>query len=108
MHVNQIVQTDNGDLDNKFFIDDLEEMDLRWQMAMLTRRARRFLKNTRRKFSVNGTETIGFYKVQERFMNEPIVSEPTVKKLVVETSEDKPKAVKKNNGALIIEEWVLM
>ncbi|GJV36430.1 ribonuclease H-like domain-containing protein, partial [Tanacetum coccineum] len=42
--------------------DDLEEMDLRWQMAMLTIRARRFLKNTRRKFSVNGTETIGFDK----------------------------------------------
>ncbi|GKC09174.1 hypothetical protein Tco_1000784 [Tanacetum coccineum] len=33
--------------------DDLEEMDLRWQMAMLTMRAVRFLKNTRRKFSVN-------------------------------------------------------
>ncbi|GJW67007.1 hypothetical protein Tco_0121431 [Tanacetum coccineum] len=26
--------------------DDIEEMDLRWQMAMLTMRARRFLKNT--------------------------------------------------------------
>ncbi|GKA41420.1 ribonuclease H-like domain-containing protein [Tanacetum coccineum] len=37
-------------------------MDLRWQMAMLTMRARRFLKNTGRKFSVNGTETIGFDK----------------------------------------------
>ncbi|GJY80370.1 ribonuclease H-like domain-containing protein [Tanacetum coccineum] len=31
-------------------------------MAMLTMRARRFLKNTGRKFSVNGTETIGFDK----------------------------------------------
>ncbi|GKE68141.1 hypothetical protein Tco_1526213 [Tanacetum coccineum] len=30
-------------------IYDLEEMDLRWQMAMLTMRARRFLKNTGRK-----------------------------------------------------------
>ncbi|GJV93258.1 hypothetical protein Tco_1541071 [Tanacetum coccineum] len=39
-----------------------DAMDLRWQMAMLTIRARRFLKNTRRKFSVNGTETIGFDK----------------------------------------------
>ncbi|GKE70071.1 ribonuclease H-like domain-containing protein, partial [Tanacetum coccineum] len=37
-------------------------MDLRWQMAMLTMRIRRFLKYTRRKFSVNGTETIGFDK----------------------------------------------
>ncbi|GKG21640.1 hypothetical protein Tco_0384235, partial [Tanacetum coccineum] len=43
--------------------DDLEEMDLRWQMAMLTMRASRFLKYTGRKFSVNGTETIGFDRV---------------------------------------------
>ncbi|GKC36294.1 hypothetical protein Tco_1048678, partial [Tanacetum coccineum] len=47
----------------------------------------------------------------EEFVNEPIVSEPTVKKPVVETSEakasaDKPKAVRKNNGALIIKDWV--
>ncbi|GJT68493.1 ribonuclease H-like domain-containing protein [Tanacetum coccineum] len=45
----------------------------------------------------------------EEFVNEPIVSEPTVKKPVVETSEakasaDKPKVVKKNNGALIIKD----
>ncbi|GJS00775.1 hypothetical protein Tco_0317283 [Tanacetum coccineum] len=43
-------------------IYDIEEMDLRWQMAMLTLRARRFLKNTRRKLTVNGNETIGFDK----------------------------------------------
>ncbi|GJV32280.1 ribonuclease H-like domain-containing protein [Tanacetum coccineum] len=40
----------------------MEEMDLRWQMAMLTMRARRFLKNTGRKLTVNGNETIGFDK----------------------------------------------
>ncbi|GJW35887.1 hypothetical protein Tco_0058807 [Tanacetum coccineum] len=50
-------------------------------------------------------------EIQLTFMNEPIVSEPTVKKPVVETneakaSEDKPKVVRKNNGAPIIEEWV--
>ncbi|GJS91417.1 ribonuclease H-like domain-containing protein [Tanacetum coccineum] len=54
-------QLDNEDL-QQIHLDDLEEMDLRWQMAMLTIRARRFLKNTRRKFFVNGTETIGFDK----------------------------------------------
>nr|GEU79090.1 hypothetical protein [Tanacetum cinerariifolium] len=42
--------------------DDLEEIDLRWQMAMLTMRARRFLKNTGRKLTINGNETIGFDK----------------------------------------------
>ncbi|GJR40815.1 uncharacterized mitochondrial protein-like protein [Tanacetum coccineum] len=54
-------QLDNEDL-QQIHPDDLEEMDLRWQMAMLTMRARRFLKNTRRKFSMNSTETIGFDK----------------------------------------------
>ncbi|GKD90318.1 ribonuclease H-like domain-containing protein [Tanacetum coccineum] len=38
-------QLDNEDL-QQINPDDLEEMDLRWQMAMLTMRARRLLKNT--------------------------------------------------------------
>ncbi|GJR97173.1 ribonuclease H-like domain-containing protein [Tanacetum coccineum] len=54
-------QLDNEDL-QEINPDNLEEMDLRWQMAMLTMRARRFLKNTGRKVTVNGTETIGFDK----------------------------------------------
>ncbi|GKC72047.1 hypothetical protein Tco_1117930 [Tanacetum coccineum] len=210
-------QLDNKDL-QQIHPDDLEEMDLRWQMDMLTMRARRFLKKTGRKFSVNSNETIGFdknrentrrvvlvetttynaliscdgvgydwsdqaeegptnfalmaytsissnsevstdsncsssclenvkilkeqneqllkylrtsklnaiayktdlesveaillvYKKIKEFVNEPIVSEPTIKKHVVETSEakdsaDKPKVVKKNNGAPIIKEYV--
>ncbi|GKA76781.1 ribonuclease H-like domain-containing protein [Tanacetum coccineum] len=51
------LQLNNEDL-QQIYHDDLEEMDLWWQMAMLTMRARRFLKNTERKFSVNGTKTI--------------------------------------------------
>ncbi|GJX73578.1 uncharacterized mitochondrial protein-like protein [Tanacetum coccineum] len=43
-------------------IYDMEEMDLRWQMAILTMRARKFLKNTGRKLTVNGNETICFDK----------------------------------------------
>ncbi|GKG12535.1 ribonuclease H-like domain-containing protein, partial [Tanacetum coccineum] len=43
-------------------VDDLEEMDLKWQMAMLTMRARRFLNKSGRKISANGSETIGFNK----------------------------------------------
>ncbi|GKD04967.1 retrovirus-related pol polyprotein from transposon TNT 1-94, partial [Tanacetum coccineum] len=42
--------------------DDIEEMDLRWKMAMLTMRARGFLKNTERKLTINGNETISFEK----------------------------------------------
>ncbi|GJR93609.1 ribonuclease H-like domain-containing protein [Tanacetum coccineum] len=43
-------------------VDDLEEMDLKWQMAMLTMRARRFLNITGRKINPNGSKTIGFNK----------------------------------------------
>ncbi|GKC04364.1 putative ribonuclease H-like domain-containing protein [Tanacetum coccineum] len=174
-------QLDNEDL-QQINPDDLEEIDLRWQMAMLITRARRFLKNTGRKLTVNGTKTIRFdkskvecynchkrghfakecraprnqeyrnkenirsvpvetttsnaliscdglglesveailllYKKNESVYEEDIkllkqefVNEPTVKKPVVETSEakasaDKPKVDRKNNGALIIEDWV--
>nr|GEU35106.1 retrovirus-related Pol polyprotein from transposon TNT 1-94 [Tanacetum cinerariifolium] len=54
-------QLNNEDL-QRIHPDDLEEMYIRWQMAMLTMRASRFLKNTGRKFSRNGTKTIGFDK----------------------------------------------
>ncbi|GKE94666.1 ribonuclease H-like domain-containing protein, partial [Tanacetum coccineum] len=52
-------QLDNEDL-QQIHLDDLEEMNLRWKMAMLTMRARRFLKKTGRKFFINGNETVGF------------------------------------------------
>nr|GFB97028.1 hypothetical protein [Tanacetum cinerariifolium] len=40
--------------------DDLEEMDLKWQMAMLTMRARKFLQKTGRNLGVNGHTSMGF------------------------------------------------
>nr|GEX05268.1 hypothetical protein [Tanacetum cinerariifolium] len=40
--------------------NDLEEMDLKWLMAILTMRARRFLHRTGRKLGANGTTSIGF------------------------------------------------
>ncbi|GJU61980.1 ribonuclease H-like domain-containing protein [Tanacetum coccineum] len=48
---------------NSTTIDNLSDAVIcAFFMAMLTMRARRFLKNTGRKFSMNGTETIGFDK----------------------------------------------
>ncbi|GJU29878.1 hypothetical protein Tco_1173467 [Tanacetum coccineum] len=58
---------DNEDL-QQIHPDDLEEMNLRWKMAMLTMRVRRFLKNTGRKLTVNGlqgTKKIGIGITQE-------------------------------------------
>nr|GEX15085.1 hypothetical protein [Tanacetum cinerariifolium] len=48
---------------------DIEKMDLRWEMAILTIRARRFLKRTRRKLIVNGNETVSFDKSNVRCYN---------------------------------------
>nr|GEV24807.1 hypothetical protein [Tanacetum cinerariifolium] len=50
------------DVDQKFLRNDLEEMDLKWQMEMLTMRAKRFLTKKGRKLTVNGNETIRFDK----------------------------------------------
>nr|GEW40832.1 ribonuclease H-like domain-containing protein [Tanacetum cinerariifolium] len=187
----------NEDLE-QIHLDDLDEMDLKWQMAMLKMRARRFLKNTGRKLNLNGNETVAFDKTKvmiretklkkdltmhlwhtplqvlilrelrkklkivqrekdgiqltvEKLENasksinklidsqivdnckkglgynavpphhtclfmppkpdlsyiglEEFTSEPAVEILDAKTSEDVPKVVKKDNGALIIEDW---
>nr|GEX51360.1 hypothetical protein [Tanacetum cinerariifolium] len=52
-------QLDNDDL-KQIDAYDLEEIDLKWQMAMLTMRARRFLHRTGRNLGANGTTSIGF------------------------------------------------
>nr|GEV47992.1 ribonuclease H-like domain-containing protein [Tanacetum cinerariifolium] len=170
---------------NSTTIDNLSDAIIcSFFMAMLTMRARRFLKNTRRKFSLNGNKTIGFDKSKVECYNchkrghfarecrapriqdtkhkkstrrtvpvetpasaalvswdggggydwsdqaeegptnfalmansstssnsEPIVSKPTVKKLVVETSEarasvEKPKVERKNFGPPLIDDWI--
>nr|GEZ41763.1 hypothetical protein [Tanacetum cinerariifolium] len=47
-------------LSNAINSDDLKEMDLKWQMVMLTMRARRFLQRTGRNLRANGPTSLGF------------------------------------------------
>nr|GEW11089.1 hypothetical protein [Tanacetum cinerariifolium] len=54
-----VPQLDNEDL-KKINADDFEEMDLKWQMAMLTMRARRFLWRIGRNLGANGPTSMGF------------------------------------------------
>nr|GFA41025.1 hypothetical protein [Tanacetum cinerariifolium] len=61
-------QFDNEDL-KQIDVDDLEEMDLRWQMAMLTMRARRFLQKTSRNLGANGPTSMGFNMSKVEFYN---------------------------------------
>ncbi|GKG27488.1 hypothetical protein Tco_0403191, partial [Tanacetum coccineum] len=57
-------QSNAPQLDNKYLeqidADDLEEIDLKWQVAMLTMRVKRFIKKPGRKLDLNGKETVGF------------------------------------------------
>ncbi|GJU14219.1 hypothetical protein Tco_1136615 [Tanacetum coccineum] len=56
-----VVNSTNIDNLSDAVIYDMEEMDLRWQMAMLTIRTRRFLKNTGRKVFEEGFDGLGGY-----------------------------------------------
>nr|GEZ49379.1 hypothetical protein [Tanacetum cinerariifolium] len=53
------IQLDNEDLKH-INSDDLQEMDIKWQMAMLPMRAIRFLQRTGRNLGVNGPTSLGF------------------------------------------------
>nr|GEW07042.1 hypothetical protein [Tanacetum cinerariifolium] len=63
-----IPQLDNEDL-QQIHLDDLEEMDLRWNIAILTMRARRFHKNTRRKLDMANKKRNGFDKSKVECFN---------------------------------------
>ncbi|GJS98802.1 putative ribonuclease H-like domain-containing protein, partial [Tanacetum coccineum] len=84
--------------------DDLEEMDLKWQMVMLTMRAKRFLNKTGRKISANCSETIrvnkskvecynchkrGHFARECRDLRENKNKEPVRRNVTVETTETK-------------------
>ncbi|GJY50860.1 ribonuclease H-like domain-containing protein [Tanacetum coccineum] len=49
--------------------DDLEEMDLKWQLALLSMRTRRFFQKTSRKITINGSDTAGYDKSKVECFN---------------------------------------
>ncbi|GKB82220.1 hypothetical protein Tco_0949115 [Tanacetum coccineum] len=40
--------------------DDLEEIDLKWQLALLSMRARKYFQRTRKKITINGSDIAGY------------------------------------------------
>ncbi|GKF11006.1 ribonuclease H-like domain-containing protein, partial [Tanacetum coccineum] len=49
--------------------DDLEEMDLKWQLALLSMRTRRFFQKTGRKITINRSDTGGYDKSKVECFN---------------------------------------
>nr|GEX12630.1 hypothetical protein [Tanacetum cinerariifolium] len=49
--------------------DDLEEMDLKWQVAMITMRVKKFMKRTWRNLNFNGKDPVSFYNTKVECYN---------------------------------------
>ncbi|GKC36787.1 ribonuclease H-like domain-containing protein, partial [Tanacetum coccineum] len=49
--------------------DDIEEIDLKWQLALLSMRTRRFFQKTGRKITINGSDTTGYDKSKVECFN---------------------------------------
>nr|GEX49187.1 hypothetical protein [Tanacetum cinerariifolium] len=49
--------------------DDLEEMDLKWQLVLLSMRARRYFQRIGKKITINGSDTAGYDKTKVQCFN---------------------------------------
>nr|GEV38005.1 ribonuclease H-like domain-containing protein [Tanacetum cinerariifolium] len=49
--------------------DDLQEMDLKWQLALLSIKARRYFQRTGKKIIINGSDTAGYDKTKVECFN---------------------------------------
>nr|GEV67921.1 hypothetical protein [Tanacetum cinerariifolium] len=49
--------------------DDLEEIDLKWQLALLSMRTRKFFQKTGRKITINESDTVGYDKSKVECFN---------------------------------------
>ncbi|GJZ01498.1 putative ribonuclease H-like domain-containing protein [Tanacetum coccineum] len=64
-------QLDNKDLELVDH-DDLEEMDLKWQVAILSMRVKQFYKKTERKLNFNSKEPIGYRSIDNTRRTIPV------------------------------------
>ncbi|GKA16791.1 ribonuclease H-like domain-containing protein [Tanacetum coccineum] len=49
--------------------DDLEEIDMKWQLALLSMRARKYYQRTGKKITINGSDTVGYDKSKVECFN---------------------------------------
>nr|GEZ55168.1 ribonuclease H-like domain-containing protein [Tanacetum cinerariifolium] len=54
---------------NQIDKDDMEDIDIKWNMALLSMRADKFWKKTRKKISIQGSDMVGFDKLKVECFN---------------------------------------
>ncbi|GJV58852.1 hypothetical protein Tco_1464952 [Tanacetum coccineum] len=62
--------------------DDIEEMDLKWKLALLSMRTRRFFHKTGRKITINGSDTAGYDKSKVNSRSTVNIEETSSKAMV--------------------------
>ncbi|GKA52458.1 hypothetical protein Tco_0745773 [Tanacetum coccineum] len=53
----------------QIYENDIEETDLKWQLALLSMRTRRFFQKTSKKITMNGSDTAGYDKSKVEYFN---------------------------------------
>ncbi|GJY97709.1 hypothetical protein Tco_0514619, partial [Tanacetum coccineum] len=71
--------------------DDLEEIDLKWQLALLSMRERKYYQRTRKKITINGSHTAGYDKSKVECFNSHKMGNFTRECKVPRNQESKPR-----------------
>ncbi|GJR57952.1 hypothetical protein Tco_1500114 [Tanacetum coccineum] len=108
--------------------DDLDEMDLKWQLALLSMKARKFYQRTGKKIIINGSDTAGYDKKKVECFNLNVEESSSKAMLAIDGtgfdwsymadeeastnfalmafSDSEDMVLRKLSDALIIEDWV--
>ncbi|GJS29915.1 hypothetical protein Tco_0490535 [Tanacetum coccineum] len=86
--------------------DDLEEMDLKWNMALLSMRARKFYQRTGRKIIIDGNSTAGYDKSKVGNVKRRLMFRFLKGAAASKTQEKVTAAVESRERLLLLGSWV--
>nr|GEX80991.1 hypothetical protein [Tanacetum cinerariifolium] len=84
--------------------DDLEEIDLKRQLALLSMRARRYLQRTGKKITINGSDTAGYDKIKVECFNYHKMGHFARECKSPRSQESKPRNQDSSRKTMIVEE----
>nr|GEX40119.1 putative reverse transcriptase domain-containing protein [Tanacetum cinerariifolium] len=84
--------------------DDLEEMDLKWQLTLLSMRARRYFLKTGKKITINGSDTAGYDKTKVECFNCHKLGYFAMEYRSLRNQESRPKNQDNSRKTVIVED----